>query len=546
MVVGDADQSIYAFRGANIRNILDFEQDFPNATSILLEQNYRSTQTILNAANAVIGHNKGRKPKRLWSEAGDGARIVGYVADDEHDEARFVSEEIDKLTDEGDARPGDVAVFYRTNAQSRVFEEVFIRVGMPYKVVGGVRFYERREVRDALAYLRMLVNPADEISLRRVLNTPKRGIGDRAVECVQALADRDRITVLGGAAPRRRGARAGDPVAQGDRGLRRHGRRAAVDGRRRRAPRRGARVGAGALRLPCRARGLRRPAGRDPRREPRRAGRRRAGVLRRPGRRSVRRPRRRRRRHRRARPVRLPRAGGAGRRRRPDPRRPRRRGLRGGHADDPAHREGPGVPGRVPDRPRGRRLPARPVPGRPARARGGAPAGVRRRDPRPQRLYVSRAVVRSAWGAPVAQPGLPVPRRAPGRPGRLAPYRGRADPVGPARPGQRLGRPARHTHRRRPAQLLLGRGQGRRRGEGEDQPGDPVARARATGSCTTRSGWAPSSRSRVSPRRPWRRSTSGPRASSGCCCATRRSRSCSARTDKLESSDGRSRRVETR
>ncbi len=193
MVVGDADQSIYAFRGANIRNILDFEQDFPNATSILLEQNYRSTQTILNAANSVIGHNKGRKPKRLWSEAGDGARIVGYVADDEHDEARFVSEEIDKLTDEDDVRPADVAVFYRTNAQSRVFEEVFIRVGMPYKVVGGVRFYERREIRDALAYLRMLVNPADEISLRRVLNTPKRGIGDRAVECVQALADRDRI-----------------------------------------------------------------------------------------------------------------------------------------------------------------------------------------------------------------------------------------------------------------------------------------------------------------------------------------------------------------
>ncbi|QZY29878.1 DNA helicase PcrA [Nocardioides coralli] len=193
MVVGDADQSIYAFRGATIRNILDFEQDFPDATTILLEQNYRSTQTILGAANAVIGHNKGRKPKRLWSDAGDGARIVGYVADDEHDEARFVSEEIDQLTDQGAARPADVAVFYRTNAQSRVFEEVFIRTGQPYKVVGGVRFYERREVRDALAYLRMLVNPADEISLRRVLNTPKRGIGDRAVGCITALAERERI-----------------------------------------------------------------------------------------------------------------------------------------------------------------------------------------------------------------------------------------------------------------------------------------------------------------------------------------------------------------
>ena len=194
MVVGDADQSIYAFRGANIRNILDFEQDFPDATSIMLEQNYRSTQTILNAANSVIGHNQGRKPKRLWSDAGDGERIVGYVADDEHDEARFVSEEIDRLTDEGRFRPADVAVFYRTNAQSRVFEEIFIRVGMPYKVVGGVRFYERREVRDALAYLRMLVNPADQVSLRRILNTPKRGIGDRAVACVQVLAERERIT----------------------------------------------------------------------------------------------------------------------------------------------------------------------------------------------------------------------------------------------------------------------------------------------------------------------------------------------------------------
>ncbi len=193
MVVGDADQSIYAFRGANIRNILDFEQDFPDATSILLEQNYRSTQTILNAANAVIEHNRGRKPKNLWSDAGMGAKIVGYVADDERDEARFVSGEIDTLTDAG-SRPGDVAVFYRTNAQSRVFEEVFIRLGMPYRVVGGVRFYERREVRDALAYLRMLVNPDDEVSLRRIVNTPKRGIGDRALECVTSFAQRERIT----------------------------------------------------------------------------------------------------------------------------------------------------------------------------------------------------------------------------------------------------------------------------------------------------------------------------------------------------------------
>ncbi len=194
MVVGDADQSIYAFRGANIRNIMDFEQDFADARTILLEQNYRSTQTILTAANAVISRNESRKPKQLWTDAGQGSGIVGYVGDDEHDEARFVAEEIDRLTDDGAARAGEVAVFYRTNAQSRVFEEVFIRVGLPYRVVGGVRFYERREVRDALAYLRVLANPADSVSLRRILNTPKRGIGDRAEACVESLAQRDRIT----------------------------------------------------------------------------------------------------------------------------------------------------------------------------------------------------------------------------------------------------------------------------------------------------------------------------------------------------------------
>jgi DNA helicase-2/ATP-dependent DNA helicase PcrA len=194
MVVGDADQSIYAFRGANIRNILDFEQDFPDARTILLEQNYRSTQTILTAANAVISRNEGRKDKNLWSQAGDGERIVGYVADDEHDEAGFVAREIAALGSSLQVRPADVAVFYRTNAQSRVFEETFIRSGQPYRVVGGVRFYERREVRDALAYLRLLANPADEISLRRIVNVPKRGIGDRSLACVQALAEQERLT----------------------------------------------------------------------------------------------------------------------------------------------------------------------------------------------------------------------------------------------------------------------------------------------------------------------------------------------------------------
>ena len=152
-VVGDADQSIYAFRGATIRNITEFERDFPDARVILLEQNYRSTQNILAAANAVVARNPSRVPKNLWSDQGSGPPLVGYVADSEHDEAAFVAEEVDRLTDEGQATPGQVAVFYRTNAQSRVFEEIFIRVGLPYRVVGGVRFYERREVRDLLAYL---------------------------------------------------------------------------------------------------------------------------------------------------------------------------------------------------------------------------------------------------------------------------------------------------------------------------------------------------------------------------------------------------------
>jgi len=193
-VVGDADQSIYAFRGATIRNIVEFEQDYPNATVILLEQNYRSTQNILAAANAVVSRNSGRKPKNLWSDAGEGALITGYVADNEHDEAAFVADEVQRLGDEGLASPGDVAVFYRTNAQSRVFEEIFIRVGLPYRVVGGVRFYERKEVRDLLAYLRLIANPADEVSLRRVLNVPKRGIGERAEEYIAAYGARERIS----------------------------------------------------------------------------------------------------------------------------------------------------------------------------------------------------------------------------------------------------------------------------------------------------------------------------------------------------------------
>ena len=195
-VVGDADQSIYAFRGATIRNIEEFEQDYPDAKTVLLEQNYRSTQNILQAANAVIAGNDKRRPKNLWSEAGDGSLIVGYVGDSEHDEASFVARTIDELGDEAGVRPGDVAVFYRTNAQSRALEEVFVRVCLPYKVVGGTRFYERREVKDALAYLRVISNPTDTVNLRRILNVPKRGIGDRAEGAVAALADRERIPFI--------------------------------------------------------------------------------------------------------------------------------------------------------------------------------------------------------------------------------------------------------------------------------------------------------------------------------------------------------------
>ncbi len=193
-VVGDADQSIYAFRGASIRNILEFEADYPDATTILLEQNYRSTQNILSAANAVVAKVPGRKAKRLWTDSGAGAQIVAYVADDEHAEARFVAEEIDRLGDSDGVRPGDVAIFYRANAQSRALEEVLVRVGLPYKVVGGTRFYERKEIKDAIAYLRAVANPDDDVSTRRILNEPKRGLGERSEAVVAAYAERERLS----------------------------------------------------------------------------------------------------------------------------------------------------------------------------------------------------------------------------------------------------------------------------------------------------------------------------------------------------------------
>ena len=187
-VVGDADQSIYAFRGATIRNIEEFERDYPQARTILLEQNYRSTQNILSAANAVIAQNEGRRDKRLWTALGDGEKLVGYVADNEQDEARFIAQEIDNLADDG-ASFSDIAVMYRTNNSSRALEDVFIRTGIPYKVVGGTRFYERKEIRDIVAYLRVLDNPDDSVSLRRIINTPRRGIGDRAQAFIALHAD---------------------------------------------------------------------------------------------------------------------------------------------------------------------------------------------------------------------------------------------------------------------------------------------------------------------------------------------------------------------
>lgn len=193
-VVGDSDQSIYAFRGATIRNIEEFEQDYPSARTILLEQNYRSTQNILDAANAVISRNTGRRPKKLFTDSGPGAPITGYVADSEHDEARWISSEIDRLADEHGVRPRDIAVFYRTNAQSRALEEVFIRAGQPYKVIGGTRFYERREIKDAIAYLRAVDNPDDDVSLRRILNVPKRGLGEKAEAALAEHGARHRVS----------------------------------------------------------------------------------------------------------------------------------------------------------------------------------------------------------------------------------------------------------------------------------------------------------------------------------------------------------------
>ena len=191
-VVGDSDQSIYAFRGADLRNIMGFEKDYPDAKIVMLEQNYRSTQTILDAANAVIANNAGRKPKRLWTDEGAGEPIVVFEAEDEHEEAAYIAEEIARLQDLGFSLD-DIAVFYRTNAQSRVIEELFVRFGVTYQVVGGLKYYDRKEVKDALAYLRAVVNPDDQVAIKRIINTPKRAIGDTSVAHVDRFAEANEI-----------------------------------------------------------------------------------------------------------------------------------------------------------------------------------------------------------------------------------------------------------------------------------------------------------------------------------------------------------------
>jgi DNA helicase II / ATP-dependent DNA helicase PcrA len=195
-VVGDADQGVYSWRGATIKNLLDFEHDYPDAAIFVMEQNYRSTRRILDVANALIEHNVQRKPKSLWAESDSGDLVVRHRADNEHDEAWFVASEVRRLVEEDAYRYGDVAVFYRTNAQSRVLEDVFMRAGLAYRVVGGVRFYQRKEVKDIFAYLRAVVNPGDLVSIRRVINTPKRGVGDATVAAIEGFSASEGISFM--------------------------------------------------------------------------------------------------------------------------------------------------------------------------------------------------------------------------------------------------------------------------------------------------------------------------------------------------------------
>ena len=385
-VVGDSDQSIYRFRGADLRNILEFEEAFPDVTVIVLEQNYRSTQTILDAANAVIDHNSARKPKHLWTDQGQGPRIVRYHAEDEGDEARWVVRTLADLHEREGYRWGDMAIFYRTNAQSRVVEEALMRAGSPYKVVGGTRFYDRREIKDALAYLRAVVNPADEVSVKRVLNVPKRGVGDTSVARLDSFASAEGITFAEALRRAERG-RCDGLRGPGRRGLRRAARPpgdARPGGSRGPAPGR-----ARGQRLPGRAGGRAHRRGRGPAGEPGRAGRLGPGVRR---------------------GGRVHGAGRAGRRQR----RGRRR-REPGHPDDAPHGQGPGVPGRVPGRGRGGRVPPHPRPDRARRARGGAAPGLRRHHPGPRAPLHLPRLEPDAVRFDAVQPAEPLRGRDPGR-----------------------------------------------------------------------------------------------------------------------------------
>ncbi len=354
-VVGDSDQSIYSWRGADIRNILDFEKDFPDAQTIRLEQNYRSTQNILDAANGVISHNTDRQEKRLWSDLGPGDMVKIWECEDEHSEARLVVSQIGGLLNDGHSA-SEIAIFYRTNAQSRVIEDLLRRHDVAYQVVGGLRFYDRAEVKDALAYLQVLINPNDAISLRRVINSPRRGIGDTTVSRLIQHAEAFGITL-------REALREADealPNAAARKSVRAFSElldrleelvegRSVADLLERVLDDTGFRD---VLREERTDRGPR------PAREPRRAGRR--GPR-------VRRPRRR------DRPRDVP-AGAVALLRR---RRGRAHGALAGDPDDAAHGEGPRVPGRLPGRHGGRRLPA-PASDRGGEPRGGAPPLLRR------------------------------------------------------------------------------------------------------------------------------------------------------------------------
>ena len=420
-VVGDTDQSVYRFRGADFRNIVQFEDAFPDVTTVVLDQNYRSTQTILDAANAVIANNPARKPKNLWTDAGAGHRIIRYHAEDEGDEATFVASTARQLHDDHAMNWREVAVLYRTNAQSRVVEEAMMRLGVPYKVVGGTRFYDRREVKDAMAYLRAVVNPADEVNVKRVLNVPKRGIGDASVAKLDAYAagEGDRIPRRPAPRRRRRGHRAGRPRHRLVRHPHRRARGAGGGGaghrrRRHRRHRAGDLLQAALERsgylAELEAEDTVESAGRIEN----------LGEL----------------------------VGSAREFTRIDEfleqvslvadtddidrRRP-------GRADDPALREGPGVPDGVPHRRRGGRVPAHPGADRAGRAGGGAPPRLRRHHPGPRAALHHPRLESQPVRLDAVQPAVAVPRGDPRRADRVEGQHHRALGVRPPEPAAPLG-----------------------------------------------------------------------------------------------------------